>query len=119
MQSDNDNNRRFIEKRKYPRIPIKIQFECEPRQNDTSVGDGLLHFHTKDLCCGGIAVDQHLDFPPGSILHMKFNLPDNPNPIKVRGLVIRINKDSAGIRFMTLDINDFESIDNYVNRHIS
>ena len=60
-----------------------------------------------------------LDVSEGSIVNLEFNLPLTKQPIKVKGLVLRSNDEGAGIRFLTLDINDFATIDDYVQNQLS
>jgi len=119
MQENNDSKNHFIEKRKYPRIPLKITFQCLSKVAENTSEDGLLHFHSKDLCCGGVFIEKGLEFQEGTILLMKFKLPEKEKLINVKGLVLRTNDDGAGIRFLTLNIDDFESIDNYINQYLA
>ena len=90
MQQNNETDKDYIEKRKYPRLPIKITFQCEPHA-DTE--DGLLHFFSKDLCCGGVFLEENPDIAEGSILNMEFNLPDAEDTVDTCIIVVEVNVD--------------------------
>lgn len=101
-----------IEKRKYPRLPIKINFFCHnpvPKE-----GDGLLYFNSRDLSCGGVYLQGDISLNPGSILHMDFKMPNIDKLISVSGVVIRKDTTGLAIRFLTLNIDEFELVENFI-----
>ena len=103
----------IIEKRRYPRVPIKIEFFCH--DSEPKEGDGLLHFHSSNLSCGGVYLTGNTGFTVGNILHMDFKLPDNEQKISVSGVIVRKDEEGMGIRFLTLTIDEFERVENFVN----
>ncbi len=119
MQKNNNSNNGFIEKRKYSRIALKVKFQCESHPTITPQEDGLLHFYSKNLCCGGVFVECCSELTEGTILLMEFKLPKKEKTITVKGLVLRTNDKGFGIRFLTLNIDDFEFLDDYVNQCLS
>jgi hypothetical protein len=105
-------NSGHIEKRKYPRLPIKINFFCHnpvPKE-----GDGLLYFNSRDLSCGGVYLQGDISLNPGSILHMDFKMPNIDKLISVSGVVIRKDTTGLAIRFLTLNIDEFELVENFI-----
>ena len=106
----------IIEKRRYPRIPIKIEFYCH--DTEPKKGDGLLHFHSSNLGCGGVYLKGDTGFSVGNILHMDFKLPDNDQTISVSGVIVRKDEEGMGIRFLPLTINEFETVENFVNEQL-
>jgi len=107
------NDESIIEKRRYPRIPIKIKFYCHDTKSQE--GDGLLHFFSRNLSCGGVYLKGNSSFAMGNILHMDFKLPENDQTITVSGVIVRKDDDGLGVRFLTLNIDEFESVENFVS----
>ena len=105
-----------IERRRYPRLPIKIKFFCH--DSTPKEGDGLLHFYSKDLSCGGVFLKGETSISPGNVLHMDFKLPENEQTITVSGVIIRKNDEGVAIRFLTLNIDEFETVENFVTNQL-
>ena len=111
MIKDSENSI-SIEKRKYPRLPMKINFSCHnPIPKDRG---GLLYFNSRDLSCGGVYLQGDISLNPGSILHMDFKIPSIDRLITVSGVVIRKDTTGLAIRFLTLNIDEFELLKNFI-----
>ncbi len=106
-----------IEKRRYPRLPIEIKFHCYDRE--PKHGNGLLHFYSKNLSCGGVYLKGDTSFNIGSVLHMDFKLPGLKQIISVSGVIVRKEENGLGVRFLTLNIDEFETVENFVNEYMS
>ncbi len=104
---DNKNNKN-IDKRKYPRIEIKIKCRGDKAK-----------YYSKDLCCDGIFLLKCINYEPGSILAMEFSVPGDKKLIKVRGIVVWLGKEGAGLRFLTISNADYEIINNFMNKQLS
>ncbi len=114
--SKKKENESIIEKRRYPRLPIKIKFY--QHDNELIKGDGLLHFFSKNLSCGGVYLKCDSSLSPGNILHMDFKLPENDQIITVSGVIIRKDPEGVGVRFLTLTIDEFETVESFVNSRL-
>lgn len=115
---ENDESKSFIEKRKYPRVPARVRLDCELAQTGTPSVYGLLQFHSRNISSGGIFLEGVKNLPEDYILSIEFKLPENEKLFTVKGLVVWTNDHGSGIRFMTLDINDFETITEYINKSL-
>jgi hypothetical protein len=109
----------FLEKRKYPRIPVKIKFVCKKNSAISGVQDGLLEIYSKDLSSSGVLLEQCPGFSEGYLLEMEFTLPSSTELMKVKGLIIRKDQYGSGVRFLTLNMTDFETIDSFISKNLS
>ena len=116
MARNSGNNPIDSERRRYPRLPIEIKFFC--KSPSPVEGDGLLHFYSRDLSCGGVFLKGKTNLAPGKVLHLDFKLPEHDQTISVSGVVIRATEEGMGIRFLTLNINEFEMVEDFINEII-
>ena len=107
MSETNESKNVGANKRKYPRILIRIKCKGESAK-----------FFSRDISCDGIFLNKCMELDPGSVLSMEFRMPDNRKNIKVKGIIVWKDKEGAGIRFLTLSTGDFEIIRDYVNKQI-
>jgi len=113
MVQNSEKNNLDSDRRRYPRIPIEIKFFC--KSPAPSQEDGLLHFYSRDLSCGGVFLKGKAILNPGNVVHLDFKLPEHDQTISVSGVVIRATDDGMGVRFLTLNINEFEMVEDFVN----
>lgn len=114
----NDNNEHHIERRKYPRVPVKIKLDCEIPQTGETSFDGLLQFQSKNISSGGVFLEGIKNLPEGYVVCIEFKLPEIEKSFTVKGIVIWSGKRGSGVRFMTLNIDDFEIITDYIDRSL-
>jgi c-di-GMP-binding flagellar brake protein YcgR len=71
-----------MERRRSPRVQIEVWVEEE------SAGE-VYHLGAADLSLGGMRFRNVVPRPAGTVLVLKFTLPDgNPRPLRVRGRVV-------------------------------
>ncbi len=78
-----------LDRREYVRLPLAIQMMVRYGHK------GRVFFGScKDLSPGGIFVATKTPAPFGSMITMKFTLPGHEQPLKARGRVVRIHRDT-------------------------
>jgi len=115
---ENSGDDKYIEKRKYPRIPVRIKLDCELSQVTATSVYGLLQFNSRNISSGGIFLEGIKDLPEGHVLNLNFTLPIYDKPVSVKGLVLWTGERGSGIRFLTLGMEDFDMITEFVNEHL-
>ena len=108
----------YLEKRKYPRIPVKLKFICKNTSAVSATHDGLIEIYSRDLSSSGVYLEQCSGFSEGYLLEMEFFLPSTNEPIKVKGLIVRKDSHGSGVRFLTLNMTEFETMDDFVNTNL-
>ena len=95
------------DRRKYPRVRLATQVECEAAM--------ILTF-SRDISVGGMFVETDTPLPTGAILTLRFNLDDRTS-ITTKGVVTyRIRKFGMGVCFLDLKPEARKSIEDYVAR---
>ena len=107
MEEIDKKNNENADKRKYPRIAIKIKCRGEKAK-----------YYSKDLSCDGIFLLKCTGYEPGNILTMEFKVPSDKKLIKVRGIVVWLSKEGTGLRFLTISNDDYEIISNFVDKQL-
>ena len=107
MSETNESKNTGADKRKYPRILIRIKCKGETAK-----------FYSRDISCDGIFLNKCMELDQGSVLSMEFRIPDNRKNIQVKGILVWKDKEGAGIRFLTLSTSDFEIIRDDINKHM-
>ncbi len=115
---ENIDDKKYIEKRKHPRIPVRINFSCEISQVNASSVYGLLQFNSRDISSGGIFLEGIKKLPEGHVLNLDFTLPIYNKPVSVKGLVLWTSNRGSGIRFLSLDMEDVDMINEFVTEHL-
>ena len=93
------------DRRKYPRVRLATQVECEAAM--------ILTF-SRDVSVGGMFVETNTPLPTGAILTLRFNL-DNQTSIVAKGVVTyQIKKFGMGVHFLDLTPEDRRSLEGYV-----
>ncbi|MGB9600666.1 MAG: PilZ domain-containing protein [Myxococcota bacterium] len=103
------------EKRAHTRVPIDIWVE-ESR-------DGELYYQrTANISEGGLFFERTVPHPKGTIVNLKFTLPNQTEPIKVKGEIVNLPNDAEGlgmgIKFLDLTDEQKKAILNYINEQI-
>ncbi len=112
MPDDRERILRLVEhkkgdRRKYPRVRLATQVECEAAM--------ILTF-SRDISVGGMFVETDTPLPTGAILTLRFNLDDRTS-ITTKGVVTyRIRKFGMGVCFLDLKPEARKSIEDYVAR---
>ncbi len=114
----NNDSEHYVERRKYPRIPVKIKLDCEIPQTGETSFDGLLHFQSKNISSGGVFLEGVKNLPEGYVVSIEFKLPEVKKPFTVKGIVVWTGRRGAGVRFMTFNIDDFETITKYIDKSL-
>ena len=99
-------------------MTVRLKIDCEVSRSSTSPVYGLLQFHSKDLSSTGIQMEVTEELPEGQVLNLGFHIPYYNKPVNVKGLVMWSDSASSGIRFLTLDKEDFELITEFVNKNL-
>ena len=100
------------QRRQYPRKSLKIKIAVKSSQSQD-----LVYFNNKDMSLGGTFLESHDDFyEVGTEIELTFSLPDNPQPIEVRGKVAYVMTEDIttgselvpgmGIKFLNLKEDD-------------
>ncbi len=106
------------ERRRSPRIPIRIQIEYE-------TPEGFFQDYMRNLSLGGIFIETQRPLPVHTRLKVQFRLPDMNVPIMADGVVVhtlRVGRSKApgggmGIRFSDVDRHGRELLEEYLKRH--
>jgi c-di-GMP-binding flagellar brake protein YcgR len=104
------------ERRQYKRTNITIDVACNMSRQQSWFEAG-----TRNICCRGICLIARASLTPGSVLHLRFKLPDLSRRIDVTGKVIWedyvIENDQyiIGIQFTEINQADIELIGKFVD----
>lgn len=118
-------NDKFVERRKYPRAPVRVEIYCEELKDDDKRGTGIICFYATDISLGGIFLETKVSFKIGDTLHLQFKLPKVKDTIRVKGNVVRTSGRSTdllpgvGIAFERLRYEDKRLIEGYVISEIA
>ena len=104
MAENEKDTKDYTEKRKYPRILIRIK--CKGENNK---------YYSKDLSCEGIFLSKCTEYPAGNIMSLEFKLPGTRTTVKTRGIVCWVNNEGSGIRFLTLSVSDFDALKDFLS----
>jgi c-di-GMP-binding flagellar brake protein YcgR len=108
--------REMKERRKHKRIDITIDVEYNMSRQQSWFEAG-----TRNICCMGICLITPTLLSPGSVLHLRFKLPDTSRKIEVTGEVIwedyvlEKNYYITGIQFTEIKQSDIELITKFIN----
>lgn len=105
MSEIKETEKNGAEKRRYPRILIRIKCMGETSK-----------YYSRDISCDGIFLNECDKLEQGSVLSVEFKMPDNRKLIQVKGIIVWKSKEGSGIRFLTLSTSDFEIIKNYIDK---
>lgn len=104
------------EKRAHTRVPIDIWVEESK--------DGELYYQrTANISEGGLFFERTVPHPKGTIVNLKFTLPNQTEPIMVKGEIVNLPNDAEGlgmgIKFLDLTETQKKAILDYINQQIT
>ena len=108
------------EKRKSPRVGFKVRVDYEIESEDT-----FLFEYTTNMSRDGIFLQTKSPLEPGTVLSMRFGVPESDRIIEVHGKVVWINEfrpegenlnPGMGIQFLDLNEDDKEVITRLVKK---
>ncbi len=103
------------EKRASTRVPIDIWVE-ESRNGE------LYYQRTANISEGGLFFERTVPHPKGTVVNLKFTLPNQTEPICVKGEIVNLPSDAdglgMGIRFIDLTDAQRKAISDYINEQI-
>jgi len=96
------------EKRRYARLPYRTVVICTFREEKHTVT-------SLNVCEGGLALESAAGAPPGEHLELEFRLPTSPQPLKLRGKVIRKEPpDRTAVLFVDLQESDRAALQEFI-----
>ncbi len=107
------------EKRKEPRIPVRIRIQYE-------TADKFFEDYIRNLSLGGIFVETSKPLPVHTKLKIQLSLPEMEEPLVVDGVVVhtlRVGREAAqpvngmGIKFSTLDNQSKQLLEEYLQNN--
>ncbi len=111
------------EKRKFIRlelpIEVKYRISIDPVVENKSL--------SKDISAGGLRMILKEKLPPGLLLEIKINIPDDERLISTSGEIVwqdeividREVKYETGIRFVNISTEDREKISRYIRKELN
>lgn len=84
------------ERRRFPRKPTKVKVKLEAVGSDGVTFEA--HLPSSDVSIGGIFLHSEFFVKLGTELFVEFELPNVPEPLRVKGVVIREQRSSPGAR---------------------
>lgn len=111
--SENDGQRQGEERRSSERIPVEMWVEEST--------DRELYFQRgANISAGGIFLERTIPHAMGTIVSLRFTLPDDTVPIEVKGEIVNIGESAEdlgmGIKFVELKDEDSERIRAFIER---
>jgi uncharacterized protein (TIGR02266 family) len=83
--------------------------------------DGLYFQRSANLSPGGIYLENTVPHPVGTVINLKFTLPDEGMPIQVRAEIVNAATGDCdfgmGLRFVDLPADTAERIARFVGKH--
>jgi uncharacterized protein (TIGR02266 family) len=102
-----------IEKRLFPRKPLRIKVTFEDE-----FGDGIIWLYSDNISLGGIFLASDIPISIGSSVFMSFSLPSDSRCLRASGEIIRVEKEAGcmgmGVRFIGLTPEGREAIQDFV-----
>jgi hypothetical protein len=95
-----------IERRHARRIPVEIWMEAQS-------GDALYFHRTANLSSGGAYFDKTIPEPVGTIVQMRFTLPEGVT-VTCKGKIVTAKDFAMGVQFMDLSDVDRRRIESLV-----
>lgn len=86
----NGDRRQNEDRRQQPRLPVELWVE-------EMAGDSIYLRHTANLSEGGMMFDVALPHPLGTLIHLKFTLPGDSDPIIAHGTVVSSGASDEGL----------------------
>lgn len=103
------------DRRTNPRIAVEMWVE--------EITDGAQVFRRAgNLSRGGMYLDQTIPIPIGSLVRLRFTLPDDNQPIEIAGTIVSVNPSAAlgmGLKFTEVGPDAQSRIDAYLSRALT
>ncbi len=105
------------EKREFIRIPVDVEFSVQ----DGAGEHGLLFFAGRNVSIGGAFLSSDILFDPGTLLFVRFTLPDEEKPIQADAVVAWVSvgdetEAGMGVRFEAMGAHSQRAIERFVRR---
>jgi uncharacterized protein (TIGR02266 family) len=108
-----DSKPAFEERRSAVRIPVEMWVE-ESTERELYFQRGA------NISVGGIFLERTIPHARGTIVTLQFTLPNDTNPIKVRGEIVNVGEATSelgmGIKFLDLADSDRQRIQIFIER---
>lgn len=108
------------ESRRGLRVPVRVTVILRE-----TTFDGSLYFVSTNLSTMGIFLESDMLLQEGVIVHLRFLLPDEIDPIRAVGKVVRVEDrcvpgvvPGLGLEFLEIDTTGHEQINRYIDRNI-
>jgi uncharacterized protein (TIGR02266 family) len=111
--ADENDKEKTDDRRASPRIPVEMWVEEST--------DRELYFQRgANISAGGIYLERTIPHSKGTVVNLQFTLPDDSEPIKVKGEIVNVGDDPTelgmGVKFVELSENDERRIQNFIDR---
>jgi c-di-GMP-binding flagellar brake protein YcgR len=110
------------ERRVHPRIALKIPVIYRVLDDQEEIKRVLelrkkeKYGHTLDVSLGGLCIVTDQPLREGSILSLEITIPDAPKALKAMAEVVWSSETGGGIRFLTMDENDMETLKTFISK---
>lgn len=101
-------------------VPQRRDLNTLARLRDARAGSGTLLGKTLNVSLNGLLVEVETSLPVGRFVEIEFFLPEDPDPLRVTGRVIRraqeldVYHPAFGIRFEEMSDRDRDRIDTFI-----
>lgn len=108
----------MVEKRRFERIPIQVEFSVRDSATDEP---GVLYFLSRNVSAGGAFLASDLLFDRGTWLHVRFQLPGTA-PIEATAVVVWVSDELAqepgmGIEFAEISRASLMAIQRWIDEN--
>jgi uncharacterized protein (TIGR02266 family) len=113
MSDEEKNAIALGERRSSQRIAVEMWVEEST--------DRELYFQRgANISLGGIFLERTIPHPKGTMVNLQFTLPDESEPIRVKGEIVNVGEASSelgmGIKFVDLSADDQKRIQDFIRR---
>ena len=121
-----------VERRKHPRVHLRVKVQCYRVEEDNSRGVGILHFTSRNISAGGIFLETKIPLKVGSLIYLRFALPGMKKPLATRATIIGTQVKAirggdekleqvtgVGVEFLFLGHDEKKLIESFVSNTIS
>lgn len=110
----------FVEKRAYPRIPIKLPVKYRLVEDMAGIQSIIemrkteANTQTHDISLGGMYIVSNQPLTVGHILHLDITLPGKAKRLAAFGEVVWSKEAGAGLRFMMIKNEDLDFLKTFI-----
>lgn len=113
MSAEDNSSSSHEERRTAQRIGVEMWVEESTERE-------LYFQRSANISTGGIFLERTIPHPKGTIVSLRFTLPDDSSPINVKGEIVNVGELSSelgmGIKFLELSQEDRLRIETYIER---